>query len=201
MATLMGILFVLLIVALIIAIILTVLEKITKFVIPLIIIALLIVGAFYFVGDVADLQRHFSTENKLYLLELDNEIVGAFTSRGDANPIIITDLARFQVLTEQDLDVLSGDYYKVITVSWDALENAGEITLEGDTYSTQQAKTSLSSSRDDSLKSSLFRELYLKLDTNLIELYRQGHVEFYPETMGLKVIKLIPEFIMKKLVK
>ena len=201
MASLLGILFVLLIVALVIVIVLTVLEKITKFAIPVIIIALIVVGAFYFVADVVGLQRHFATEEKLYLLELDDDIVGAFIGKGDEEPVLITDLERFKDMTKKDLKTLSDKYYKVITVKWTALDDVGSVTVDKDDYSSSQAKTSLKSSKDDLLKSSLFKELYLQLDTNLIELYRKGHVEFYPETMGLKVINLIPEFILKKLVK
>lgn len=201
MASLLGILFVLLIVALVIAIVLTVLEKITKFAIPLIIIVLIVVGAFYFVADVADLKLHFGKDNKLYLLELDDEIAGAFTQEGDVDPVVITDLTKYQDLSEQDLEALSNNFYKIITVKWTALDDVDSVTVDKDDYSSSQAKTSLKSSKDDRLKSSLFKELYLQLDTNLIELYRKGHVEFYPETMGLKVINLIPEFILKKLVK
>ncbi len=218
MATLLGLLFILLIIALVIAIILTVLEKITKIAIPVLIIALLVVGAFYFVYDVASLQQKFETENKLFLLELDDSVAGAFSIKGNQEPIIIDDLSNYKSLRPENLDALLNRYYKVIIVHWNAFDDIQSINVAGATVSKQDARTALESSSpksfldqqvaalfptEDSIKSSLFNLMFgaAYQKTDLIELYRLGKVDFYPETMGLKVIKLIPEPILKKLVK
>jgi len=218
MATLLGILFILLIIALVIAIILTVLEKVTKLAIPVIIIAILVVGAFYFVYDVASLQQKFETENKLFLLELDDSVAGAFSIKGNQEPIIIDDLSNYQSLKPEDLDALLNKYYKVIIVHWDTFDDLPSINVADITISKQDALTAFNSNTpksflapqisalfltEDSVKSSLFNLMFgaAYQKTNLIEMYRTGTVDFYPETMGLKVIKLIPESILKKLVK
>ncbi|MBW3004301.1 hypothetical protein KY310_00515 [Candidatus Woesearchaeota archaeon] len=218
MATILGILFVLLIIALVIAIILTVMEKITKIAIPILIIALLVVGAFYFVYDTADLQLKFETENKLFLLELDDSIVGAFSIKGNQDPIIIDDLDDYQNLNQEALDALAIRYYKVIIVNWNTFDDLPSITVGDNLITTQEARIAFKSSTpkeflspqvaslfptEDSVKSSLFNLMFgaAYQKTNLIEMYRAGTVDIYPETMGLKVIKLIPEALLKKLVK
>ena len=129
MATILGILFILLIIALVLAIILTVMEKITKFVIPLIIIGLLVVGAFYFVTDVADLQMKFNTENKLFLLDLDDSIAGAFSIKGEEQPEVLFDLGKFRSFRPEKADALIDGYYKIIVLHWDAFDDINEIEI------------------------------------------------------------------------
>lgn len=217
MAAILGWLFILLIVALVIAIILTVLEKITKFAIPVLIIALLVVGAVYFIYDTADLQQKFETENKLFLLELDDSVAGAFSIRGNEEPVIIDDLSSYTLKPEQ-LDLLLGSHYKIIIVHWGAFDGIDSISVGDMTVSKDDARSVFMSGSPksllipqvaalfptkDSVKSSLFNLMFgaAYQKTNLIEMYRAGSVDIYPETLGLKVIKLIPEFVLKKLVK
>lgn len=217
MAAILGWLFILLIVALVIAIVLTVLEKITKFAIPVLIIALLVVGAVYFIYDTADLQQKFETENKLFLLELDDSVAGAFSIRGNEEPVIIDDLSSYTLKPEQ-LDLLLGSHYKIIIVHWGAFDGIDSISVGDMTVSKDDARSVFMSGSPksllipqvaalfptkDSVKSSLFNLMFgaAYQKTNLIEMYRAGSVDIYPETLGLKVIKLIPEFVLKKLVK
>ena len=87
-------------------------EKITKFVIPLIIIGLLVVGAFYFVTDVADLQMKFNTENKLFLLDLDDSIAGAFSIKGEEQPEVLFDLGKFRNFRPEKADAFAPDQMK-----------------------------------------------------------------------------------------
>ncbi|MBD3304031.1 hypothetical protein GF343_02715 [Candidatus Woesearchaeota archaeon] len=217
MASLLGWLFILLIVALVIAIVLTVLEKITKFTIPVLIIALLVVGAFYFIYDTADLQQKFETGNKLFLLELDDSVAGAFSIKGNQEPVIIDDLSSYTLKPEQ-LDLLLDSHYKIIIVHWSAFDDINSITVGDIAVLKQDAKGIFKSispkslltpqlaalfPTEDSARSSLFNLMFgaAYQKTGLIEMYRAGDVDIYPETMGLKVIKLIPEFVLKKLVK
>jgi hypothetical protein len=216
MASLIGILFVLLIIALVIAIILTVMEKITKIAIPILIIALLVVGAFYFVYDTADLQQKFETENKLFLLELEDSVAGAFSVKGSQEPVIIDDLSNYRSLSQESLDSMAARYYKVIIVHWNTFDDLPSINVAGITITKQDALTAFNSNApksllaqqvaalfptEDSVKSSLFNLMFgaAYQKANLIEMYRAGTVDIYPETMGLKVIKLIPEVLLKKL--
>ncbi|MBW2986165.1 hypothetical protein KY333_02230 [Candidatus Woesearchaeota archaeon] len=218
MATIFGILLILLIIALVLAVILTIMEKITKFVIPLIIIALLVVGAFYFVADVADLQAQFNTENKLFLLELEDQMVGAFSVKGEEQPVVLHDFSGFKNFQSENADSIINGYYKIIIIHWDTFEDIQEIDLDGVTISSQKIQDILKSgnprqylpgpaqtmfSTDDSMKGSIFLYLFSEnnKNTNLIELYRSGNADFYPDTMSLKVIRLIPNFILNKLVK
>lgn len=218
MASLLGILFVLLIVALVIAVILTIMEKITKIAIPLLVIALLVVGAFYFISDTAELQQKFETENKLFLLEIDSSVAGAFSVRGNQDPVIIDDLSRFSGLEQENLDPLLDSYYKIIIVHWSALDDVSSISAGDLSVSAQEARSVFRSGNplgllppqaaslfptEDSVKSSLFNLMFgaAYQDTDLIGMYRAGDVDIYPETMGLKVIKLTPDFILKKLVR
>ncbi|MBW3002519.1 hypothetical protein KY338_05165 [Candidatus Woesearchaeota archaeon] len=218
MASLIGILFVLLIIALVIAIILTVMEKITKIAIPIIIIALLIVGAFYFIYDTADLQRKFETENKLFLLELDDSVAGAFSVKGSQEPVVMDDLSNYRSLSQKSLDALAARYYKVIIVHWNTFDDLPSINVAGITVTREDALAAFESGSpkeflspqvaslfptEDSVRSSLFNLMFgaAYQKTNLIEMYRAGTVDIYPETMGLKVIKLIPEVLLEKLVK
>ena len=213
MATILGWLFILLIIALVIAIILTVMEKITKIVIPLLIIALLVVGAFYFVTDVADLQMKFNTENKLFLLELDDNIVGAFSVKGEEQPEVLFDLGRFKGFRPEKADAMINGYYKVIVVHWETFNNIQEFDLDGTILPLSQIKSIIKSSNprqylpenarqmfptDDSLKGHLFMFLFREANTNytLIDQYRNKNVDFYPETMSLKVIRLIPDRLL-----
>jgi len=55
----------------------------------------------------------------------------------------------------------------------------------------------------NTLKSVIFSWLFAEENqkTNLIVQYRKGVVDIYPETTSLKVIKLIPEPILERLVK
>jgi len=218
MATILGWLFILLIIALVIAIILTVMEKITKIIIPLLIIALLVVGAFYFVTDVADLQMKFNTENKLFLLELDDNIVGAFSIKGEEQPEVLFDIGRFKNFAPEKADAMINGYYKIIVIHWDTFDSIKEIDLDGIKLPLTQIESILKSSNprqylpenarqlfstDDSLKGNLFLFLFSESNkqSNLITLYRSGDADFYPETMSLKVIRWIPESILNRLVK
>jgi len=217
MAAILGWLFILLIIALVIAVILTVMEKITRIAIPVLIIALLVVGAVYFIYDTADLQQKFETENKLFLLELDDSVAGAFSIKGNQEPVIIDDLSSYSLEPDQ-LDLLLDSHYKIIIVHWSAFDDVSSITIGDSTVSKDDARAVFMSESpksllpqqiaalfpaEDSVKSSLFNLMFgaAYQKTDLIEMYRAGDADIYPETMGLKVIKLIPEFILKKLVK
>ena|GEM_PF-5806636 len=218
MANILGILFIILIAALVAAIILAFLKKITKMAIPLIIIALLIVGAFYFVSDTADLQRNFAVENKIFLLDMDGKIAGAFVSGADEQKII-TELEKYNRLYPNNMDEILGNYYKVIIVHWDAFSEIKELDMEVKKLSQEEIKNLLSADNPmvvleegpfkgmfesgNTLKSVLFSWLFAEENqkTNLIVQYRKGVVDIYPETTSLKVIKLIPEPILERLVK
>ena len=218
MATILGWLFILLIIALVIAIILTIMEKVTKIIIPVLIIALLIVGAFYFVKDVTDLQKNFAAENKIFLLDLDKDIVGAFTVRGDEDPVLIKDFTALNKQYPDSFDTILNGYYKVIIVHWNAFDDLQQLDLDVVKLSRQEILTALKSGNPitvlpapaanmfdtgDEVKSTLFAFMFSEKNqkTNLIEQHRAGTADIYPETLGLKVIKLIPESILKKLVK
>lgn len=217
MATLFGILFIILIIALILAVILTVMEKITKFVIPLIIVALLVLGTFYFVSDVADIQMKFNTEKKLFLLELDDSIVGAFALQGEDEPETLFDFSGFKKFEPENADSVLNGYYKIVLVHWDVFSDVDTAEINNIEFSNQQIKEMFKSGNprqylpenarelfptDDSLKSSVF--LFLFADAgkqkNLIDMYRDKEIDFYPETTSLKVIKLVPDFILNKMV-
>jgi hypothetical protein len=218
MATILGWLFILLIIALVIAIILTIMEKVTKIIIPILIIALLIVGAFYFVKDVTDLQQNFAAENKIFLLDLDKEIVGAFTVRGNEDPVLIKDFTTLNKQYPNNLDKILGNYYKVVIVHWSAFDDLQQLDLDIIQLSRQDILDALNSEdpktllpvvatnmfeTGDEIKSTLFAFMFSEKNqkTNLIEQHRAGTADIYPETIGLKIIKLIPESILKKLVK
>ena len=217
MATLFGILFIILIIALVLAVILTVMEKITKFVIPLIIIALLVLSAFYFVSDAADIQMKFNTEKKLFLLEMDDDIVGAFALQGEDKSETLFDFSGFKRFKSENADSVLNGYYKVVLVHWDAFSDVNTAEINNIEFSGQQLKEMFKSGNprqylpenarqlfptDDSLKSSVFLFLFADASKqkNLIEMYRDGDVDFYPETASLKVIRFVPGFILNKLV-
>lgn len=218
MTNILGILFIILIAALVVAIILAFLKKITKMAIPLIIIALLIVGAFYFVSDTADLQKNFAVENKIFLLDMDGRIAGAFVSGADKQEIS-TELEQYNKLYPNNMDEILGNYYKVIVVHWDAFSGIKELDMEVKKLSNAEIKNLLSADNPmvvleegpfkgmfesgNTLKSVIFSWLFAEENqkTNLIVQYRKGVVDIYPETTSLKVIKLIPEPILERLVK
>jgi hypothetical protein len=113
---------------------------------------------------------------------------------------------------------MAARHYKIMTVHWDTFDDIPSVTVGDTVITTQDARTAFKSSTpkeflspqvallfptEDSVKSSLFNLMFgaAYQKANLIEMYRAGTVDIYPETMGLKVIKLIPEVLLKKLVK
>jgi len=117
-------------------------------VLPLLVTVLLLVGVVWLFMDVNDLRQHFYQDEKLFLLDIDGELSGAFRMDDDGIPRPVMDLDQLRN-DYPDLAAVRGDAYKVLVLTWPVV--AKDIELANLKATKQEIKTALLSERPKQL--------------------------------------------------
>lgn len=137
-----GIAFLVVLVVVIAAIVflLRVLEGVAKLVVSLVVVVLL-VGSVAYVGiDFYRVNKNFYAQDKLFLLDIDGTVEGAFVLGSTMVPQPLDDLepARKQY---PDLSAVQDDYYRVLVLTWPFV--AGDLDLQGIRATDAEVKAAL----------------------------------------------------------
>lgn len=99
-----------------------------------------IVGGVVIISDVIDLKNHFYQDEKLFVLEIDGNVGGAFLMGGAGIPDPLTDLRGIRS-GYPDLAMIQGNAYKVIVMDWPVV--ADDLELVGFRATAQELRNAL----------------------------------------------------------
>ncbi len=210
--------FIVLIAIIVITVLLSFFSKVLRFVLPILYFILIIVGTVMVFSDAADLRDNFLKEDKLFVLEMNNEATAAFTVKGTDPADIITDLTNIKAVPYEDLG-----YYKVLVFTWDSFETIDSVPFSGRTLTRAEAQQIMDAAEprallaqqsdvpiaavnqayvsDDMVRGDLFANLASAAadEESVVVALHQGTVSIVPETISFKLIKILPLSIVKKL--
>lgn len=114
--------------------------SVARIVVSLLLIALVLAGGGWVMMDVNDLRQHFYQDDKLFVLDIDGRLAGAFVLGGDGLTKPVTDLRPLRA-AYPDLAAIQGDAYKVIVLTWPVV--AGDLQLEGFSAARDELRAAL----------------------------------------------------------
>ncbi len=219
----------LIVVVLIIGFLLRMLKGAVKLVATLFVIAVLVGGALWIFNDMNSLRKHFYQDDKMFLLEIDDEIAAGFRLGATGIPVPLSGA--------RDLDGkpdewgFEDEYYKVIIITWPVV--AGNIELAGFSANKDELKQALLSEHpkhlfiekgtaalglkardqlklqadtlypnEDLFAGTIFAVLAEKPLSNpdlMFKGMKEGTVRIYPETITFKILKILPDSFNKLL--
>src|SRR3989344_6330370 len=188
--------------------------------VSLLLIIVLALAGFFIITDANEFQQRFPTEQSLYLLEDNGDVLAAFAGFTEITTVSAEEVKEYSdLLRSGDLKALHGENYKlfVIPLSW--LDASGSIDLgiieipstlvvsfikSKDPIGEFSSQLALLGVRVDSLevaqtlKTQMFTALLaIRLGNEgmipLLDGYREDEVIIYPETSLFAFIKNTPE--------
>lgn len=193
-------------------------------------VSLLLLFGIGWVGlDIWDLQKNFGTQQKLMLLDVNDEVQGAFVLVKD-KPRPLAPLTQFNQYYPERMSVFTKKFYKIIVFKKQAFENVQEIrvgdvvlskkqffeitqsptpikdfveTTVSDLARRKQVQAQLLTQHPDpdQFKSYLFALVVSKMASeDLLEGLRKKFVIVIPETATFKLLKVLPLDWMAKIV-
>jgi hypothetical protein len=206
------------------------LKGLFKLLFVLAIIALVVGAGYYIFNDAKNLGAGLQSGSKLFLLDLDGNIVGGATIT-TGSPVLVDSLAQLNDQYHQkNYAGMLGNNFKMLIFNWslfDDLEffNAGASNftkeqmlaffradkpkqlfvgmLTNDTGMQQLMLQGIDKDfpKDDSLKSMLFLVAFSTANqTKVFTSLQTGQTKVYPETISIKLIKLMPASLIEKFV-
>ncbi len=113
-----------------------------RLIVPVLLVGLLLGGGFWIYSDINDLRQHFYQDDKLFVLDIDGVLAGAFTLDDDGIPRPVADLRPLRQ-GYPDLAALQGSHYKVIVLTWPVV--ADTIALQDFEASARELRAALRS--------------------------------------------------------
>ncbi len=102
------------------------LEGVAKIVLTVVLVGLVLAVGAWILVDINDLRQHFYQDDKLFLLDINGELEGAFVLGGDAVPKPIADLGGLRS-AYPDLAAVQDGNYKVIVLEWPVVAGALDV--------------------------------------------------------------------------
>ena len=223
------VLIVLVIAVLLVGFLLRMLKGAVKLVATIAVIAVLVGGALWIFNDMNDLRKHFYQDDKMFLLEVDDRIVGGFRLGATGVPVPLTGVRGID--GEPDEWGFEDEYYKIIIITWPVV--ARDIELAGFSATASELKQALLSEHpkhlfidkgtaalgirardqlklqadtlypnEDAFSGTVFALLAEKALSNPDQMFRgmkEGTVRIYPETITFKILKILPDSFTKLL--
>jgi len=214
----LGTIIIILTIVIILSIILGFVNKMVRWILPIVYLVLLIVGTVIIYNDAADLRDNFLEKEKLFVLEIDGMTSAAFTVTGKNPAEIVEELSTIKKQYEDS------SYYKVLLFTWESFENLQEVEFNGEKLSRPEIKQILESDNprqllseksglpieavnqayatDDMVKGDLFGNMAATAagEESIIMAIKDGRVKVIPETISFKLIKILPDSTVEKLV-
>ncbi|MEM4254487.1 MAG: hypothetical protein QXR48_03845 [Candidatus Woesearchaeota archaeon] len=118
-----------------------ILKGVVRTVFSLAVVLAVVVFGIWVLSDINDLKNHFYEDEKLFVLDIDGKVAGAFTlARSSEIPSTIKDLAQIRQYYP-DLGKIRNKYYKVIVLKWELV--ADNVVLENFEALSDELKTAL----------------------------------------------------------
>jgi len=119
--SMIGVIIVVLAVAVAVWLVLGVLKSIAKMIIGLLLVVAVVGLGVWIMIDANNLSHHFYQDDKLFILDIDGKVAGAFVLGSSKIPVPLGDLSRIKS-EYPDLAKLKGSYYKVIVLDWSIVQ-------------------------------------------------------------------------------
>lgn len=201
-----------------------------RLVISSLLLIILFAFVLYLYWDATSLQTNFGSQPKLFVYTDQNQLLAGFDLTV-GTPTIRQDLTRERnAYAAGDLEQLKGSAYKLLIFNRQSFANVtsanlGEVTLTHDqaldllassnakkdyvTHYTQQNKLNNTVINDqalvsdDNVKGLVFAALVSQLgkQSDITLMTRTGAISIYPETLSLKLIRLLPDQILPYFIK
>jgi hypothetical protein len=223
------VLVVLIILVLVVGFLLRMLKGAVKLIATIAVIAILIGGALWIFNDMNSLRKHFYQDDKMFLLEIDNDIVGGFRLGATGIPVPLSGIRDLD--GEPDEWGFEDEYYKIIIITWPVV--AKDLELAGFSASANEVRQALLSEHpkhlfiekstaalgirardqlklqadtlypnEDAFAGTVFALLAEKPLSNPDLMFRgmkEGTIRIYPETITFKILKILPDSFNKLL--
>jgi hypothetical protein len=155
----------------------------------------------YLYLDVMDLQNNWSAADKLLMVKENSEVLAVYVlgEKGEE----IEDVDSYKIyLKNSDFTPLTEEYYKVLIIDIKSLKTKSNIIIKDKSYSSEEA---LDMIRKKDSNSPVIAEAILESRMKneplyIFSEYDKGNIEILPETLALKMIKIIPFSLISSVV-
>ncbi len=169
------------------------------------VIVVLVALLLYVYYDINEVNRKFYSSEKLFLLEVDGEIVAGFVSKGEEIVRTVKSSEDInQLFSTKDFKNMLADNYKLFVIKWEMFDNLESLEVEGNVLQRENIYKNFKSDRiNDDLKGVVFARMFRESIDNkkLVEGLKQKKILIYKETATFKLIRILPEAIAKDFVK
>lgn len=138
--SLLVLLIILVLVVVAVGILLRVLTGVAKLIVSLVVLVLLVGGVAYVSIDFYNVDKNFYAQDKLFLLDINGEVAGAFVLGSTMIPRPLDDLESVRA-AYSDLAAVQENYYKVLVLTWPFV--AGDLDLQDINVTGAEVKAAL----------------------------------------------------------
>ena len=211
-----------------ITILIRLLSGIVRTVVTVSFIAAVVVFGILLVNDISDVQKNLPTADKVYVLEMQNNVVAAFSVGKTGIPSITTDLASVQeMLDTKDYDALKGNARWLLVYDWKAFDSVDAVTAGQFSLSHSQIESMLTAPSatgwlaenyvpgvGSDIASSIIKQIfptdeYAKGIAFVLSIQQGGPKEFmesvsdgtlivHPDSLTFKLIRILPQSLLEK---